>query len=174
MQDKLTARGAWAVPPKDGTWGQRQNTSWVPCSQCFYQNNVRTSPREQQGKCQEISTEWIPHYSLRWDIWTMKQLLSPLVLATHYNRIKHTRPLHHPLNQGQQCSTPQGIKRPVSIRVWGFCLEEEEESKIIFEGHYWRFLNRGLSGSCALVLSLPSLPRQVPEHKRDQDKLNHI
>lgn len=34
--------------------------------------------------------------------------------------------------------------------------------------------NRGLSGFCALVLSLPSLPCQVPEHKKDQDKLNHI
>lgn len=33
---------------------------------------------------------------------------------------------------------------------------------------------RSLSGSCALVLSLPSLPCQVPEHKKDQDNLNHI
>lgn len=31
-----------------------------------------------------------------------------------------------------------------------------------------------MSGSCALVLSLPNLPRQVPEHKKDRDKLNHI
>lgn len=33
---------------------------------------------------------------------------------------------------------------------------------------------RSSSCSCALVLPLPSLPRQAPEHKKDQDKLNHI
>lgn len=54
-------------------------------------------------------------------------------------------------------------------------MEEEKESKIIFhQGACWGLLNRGLSGSCDLVLSLTSLPRQVPEHKKDQDKLNHF
>lgn len=52
-------------------------------------------------------------------------------------------------------------------------MEEEEESKMIFQGDCWGLLNRGLYASCALVLSLPSLPFQVPEYK-DQDKLNHI
>lgn len=57
-----------------------------------------------------------------------------------------------------------GNKKPAS--TWGFCMEEEkEESQVIFQSDYWGLKQR---------LSLPSLPCQVPEHKKDQDKLNHI
>lgn len=91
----------------------------------------------------------------------------------HYNHIKSTRPLHRPPNQGQQCSTPQGIKSQLPHEPKASAWKRRRRAKLFFRV-ITEDSNRGISGSCALVLSLPSLPCQVPEHKKDQDKLNHI
>lgn len=82
--------------------------------------------REHAGKSQQNEFPTVP-----WDeiYRAMKQLLSLLVLGTHYNRIKHTRPLHHPLNQGQQCSTPQGIKSQSPYESKAFVCKRRRKAK---------------------------------------------
>lgn len=79
-----------------------------------------------------------------------------------------------PPNQGQQCSTPRGIKSQLPHEPKASAWKRRRRKAKLFFRVITEDSNRGLSGSCALVLSLPSLPCQVPEHKKDQDKLNHI
>lgn len=57
-----------------------------------------------------------------------EQLLTPLALGTHYNRIKYTRPLHHTPNQGQQCSTPQGIKSQPPYKPKAFAWKRRKKA----------------------------------------------
>lgn len=152
-------------------WDLRPKITSQKACYTFIRAHIRTSPA-QQGKHWEVSTKQILLF-LGWDTWAMKQLLPPLAFGTHYNHIKSTRPLHHPPNQGQQCSTPQGksqLPHEPKASAWK---KRRRKAKLFFRV-ITEDSNRGLSGSCALVLSLPSLPCQVPEHKKDQDNLNHI
>lgn len=151
MKDKPTASGAWTVPEKDGTWYQRWSTSQVACY-TFIRTHIRTSPA-QQGKHWEVSTKQILHF-LGWDTWAMKQLLPPLAFGTHYNHIRSTRSLHCSPNQGQQCSTPQGIKSQLPHEPKASAWKRRRKAKLLFRV-ITEDSNRGLSGSCALVLSLP-------------------
>lgn len=92
-------------------------------------NKKKTTGKSQQNKFPTILWDEI-------DIWAMKQFLSPLALGTHYNRIKNTIPLHYPPNQGQQRSTPQGIKNQPPYEPKAFAWKRKKaklSSRVIAE-----------------------------------------
>lgn len=60
-----------------------------------------------------------------------------------------------PPNQGQQCSTPQGIKSQLPHEPKASAWKRRRRKAKLFFRVINEDSNRGLSGSCALVLSLP-------------------